>query len=378
MAVFALLALACLLCNHAEGLGFRFSDLTRRSADVADGTAVTAPFSSSELAQFNGTSLYVISDVPEAEELSFAVVHHTHTTLVATHAASESTAVLVADPMGLVHALVREPTRVTRIFPKGRRAYEKSVVDPTLLPDELAPIVSSAPSVQLRRRSLPSGCTTKPAIRVGVLHTAAASREIGGSAAIELDVRTAILEANAAVLPASGVNFTLELCVNTLLGGFEESNWPSVTLDRFVQSRAAARIKSARSCSIMILYSSIAGLGNSACGIGELPGDTAVVAGACFTPNFSFLHELGHNLACCHGTPPGPDCPDGRNAYADTRARFRTILAYRATCRGCPRVGRFSNIDGAFTWRGAKIGDASHNNAKTVNDRGAEIAQVRC
>lgn len=369
----ATVVLSLLLAAQANGVAFRFTEEGRRRALAATGDENAAPFAVHDIAAFNATQVYVTTDPPDSREVAFAVTHSDAETIVAEHVESDRLVVLIADASGAVHAMVREPTRVTRVFPKGKH-YIQTVQSTRALPDEMPPLVASAPARQLVRRTT----CEHPVIRVGVLHTAAAALEVGSSAGVELDVRTAVIEANAAVLPSSGVSFRLELCTNTLLDGFEEATRPSATLGRFSRSQAVARIKAARGCSVMVLYSSMAGLGNSACGIGELPGSYAAVASTCFTNNFSFLHELGHCCGCCHGTPPGPDCSGGRNAYADTGAGFRTILAYRSTCRGCPRVGRFSNSDSAFSWRGTAIGNAGHDNAKALNENGPVLALGQC
>ena len=126
--------------------------------------------------------------------------------------------------------------------------------------------------------------------------------------------------------------------------------------------------KERNKCDTMIFMTSLAALGYRACGVGNLPGQYAVVAADCFVDNYSFLHEFGHNLGACHG-PPARVCVEASNGYGDRGHGFRTIMAYRAVCGGanCTRVPRFSNKDPAYNWQGAPIGAAYTNNVHMHN-----------
>ena len=195
------------------------------------------------------------------------------------------------------------------------------------------------------------------------------------------EVAIAIAEANAIVFPFSGISIELELCVNELLPARSvERTIPSATLTEFSRSSAVETVRQNNKCDTMVLFSSLAALGNRACGIGYLPGEHAVVAADCFVDNYSFLHELGHNLGACHG-PPSRPCGAGANGYGDAVRGFRTILGYRSICGGsgnCTRVPRFSNKKSAFTWQGRVIGDRVSDNAWILNANKEGVASKVC
>jgi hypothetical protein len=219
-----------------------------------------------------------------------------------------------------------------------------------------------------------------------VLHTPdvlALDYYAGSSEAVRAEVAVAVAEGNAVAFPLSGVDIEIRLCANELLPAPSlEKSSARATLSAFGSSARVEQIRQRNTCDTMVLFSTLAGLGNSACGIGYLPGDHAVVAADCFVDNYSFLHEFGHNLGACHG-PPSRRCGAGANGYGDAANDFRTILAYRAICGmyhegNCTRVPRFSNKKSAFSWKGEAIGDASSDNAWILNANKEEAARRVC
>ncbi len=257
------------------------------------------------------------------------------------------------------------------------------------LPDEAEPDSTGAGDSKVRRTVCPPESNTTTAagealIRVGVLYSpqVKALPFYGGSAeAVEMDIATAVAEANAVVFPLSGVNIVLELCMVKLVLPTLERSSPSRTLHALRDSADVAALKAQNKCDAVVLMSSLAGLGNRVCGISHSPGSHSVVAADCFVDNLSFLHELGHNLGACHG-PPALVCSSGANGYADAARDFRTIMAYRAACGGlanCTRIPRFSNSARAYNWTGAPIGVAGRNDAaRLLNANSGAMAQNAC
>ena len=94
---------------------------------------------------------------------------------------------------------------------------------------------------------------------------------------------------------------------------------------------------------------------NDGCGIGNLNQTAAefqqhafmVVKVECAANNFSFAHELGHNLGSCHDRDTEPDCAGAfpySFGYRDPDGDFRTIMAYECkTGNHCPRVNARSS-----------------------------------
>ena len=265
----------------------------------------------------------------------------------------------------------------------ARRGRWTQLFDTDKLPDEEEPIFTDDPPPRRRGVCNPDRFTRdgKTVIRVGVLHTpeVLALAYYGGSSDIvRAEVAVAVAEANAIAFPLSGVDIEIELCVNELLPApsVERTN-PSATLTAFSRSSAVETVRRINKCDTMVLFSTLAALGNRACGIGFLPGEHAVVACDCFVDAFSFAHELGHNIGACHG-PPSRPCGAGANGYGG--GDFRTIMAYRAICGGgnCTRVPRFSNKKSEFTWKGQPIGNSVSNNAWILSENKEGMASKVC
>lgn len=127
--------------------------------------------------------------------------------------------------------------------------------------------------------------------------------------------------------------------------------------------------------------------GGDACGIGWIldadnykefaPKAFNVVDVDCI-PNYSFAHELGHNMGASHdrahssGTIGMYDYSYG---YQDPGNKFRTVMAYDCAA-GCPRVPYFSDPNVSFD--GSVTGVAgSENNAETLRNTRAIVASFR-
>jgi hypothetical protein len=74
---------------------------------------------------------------------------------------------------------------------------------------------------------------------------------------------------------------------------------------------------------------------------------------------FSFTHELGHNVGLQHS--------DG---YESSGGSFRTIMAYGSVVR----IDRFSNPD--LLYNGYRTGTSSQDSASILNDNGSTTASL--
>ncbi len=103
----------------------------------------------------------------------------------------------------------------------------------------------------------------------------------------------------------------------------------------------------------------------------------SVTARSCAVGNFSFAHELGHNMSAHHDPANG-----GSAAYPYAYGHFvngsyRTVMAYSSECSsGCTRVSQFSNPDVSFL--GAPTGIANaRDNHRALNNTADVVANFR-
>jgi hypothetical protein len=106
----------------------------------------------------------------------------------------------------------------------------------------------------------------------------------------------------------------------------------------------------------------------------------SVTAYSCITPNYTFGHELGHNMGSNHApedTGGGPPYLYPYSfGYKHPGRVFRTVMAYDCPSGGCPRVLYFSNP--TVQYGGLPTGTiAQHNNALSINNARNTIANWR-
>ncbi len=104
----------------------------------------------------------------------------------------------------------------------------------------------------------------------------------------------------------------------------------------------------------------------------------------CAAGNYSFGHEIGHNLGLSHDRGTANACNDkGRYnyGYRDPNANFRTIMAYNCkstqcdNIKGdtCTRIGRFASSN--LTFNGLATGTATEDAARVINEISPEVAR---
>ena len=101
------------------------------------------------------------------------------------------------------------------------------------------------------------------------------------------------------------------------------------------------------------------------------------VATPCISPNYTFGHEIGHNLGCRHA-PDDPSLGEGAFDYSfgykDFDDRFRTLMAYNCL-GGCPRLLRWSNPD--LDYEGSPLGTTEQDNTQSINGVRELVANFR-
>jgi hypothetical protein len=194
---------------------------------------------------------------------------------------------------------------------------------------------------------------------VMVVYTPAARAAAGGTIAMQALINLAVAETNtaysrSAVIPRLRLVHQEE--VNYTESGDFSTDLNRLTnpADGFMDNVHALRDAHGADLVSLIIE------GTSLCGLAWLMSNESsafqsnafsVVARVCATGNFSFGHELGHNMGLQHDRVDAP--ADGvfpySHGYVDTPHGFRDIMGVAASCGGCMRIQNFSNPDVAFS-----------------------------
>ena len=86
---------------------------------------------------------------------------------------------------------------------------------------------------------------------------------------------------------------------------------------------------------------------------------------------------MGHNLSAQHAPEDGTLSPlfPYSYAYKDLVRGFRTVMAYACVTGSCPKIPNFSNP--SVLHNGAPTGTATRNNALSINNAAATVANFR-
>lgn len=226
-----------------------------------------------------------------------------------------------------------------------------------------------------------------PATTIDLLlvYTSAAKNEMGGAAAIEAAIATAVSEMNT-VNANSGVPHTYNLA-HTAEISFTESGSSSADLSA-LRSQTDGKGDNVHQLRYIHRADLVAMISSSSyCGIGYVPSSNnyfdassgfSITGVNCMTGNLTLAHECGHNMGLHHdyfvssSTRP---CSHhhgyvNQNAQAARNKRWRTVMAYNDNCSdvfgfNCGRVPYWSNPD--VDYNGDPMGVAIGNTQPSNN-----------
>ncbi len=268
------------------------------------------------------------------------------------------------------------PVHVVRLVDAAATGGE---IDP-LLP----PIDEGAPAGDVPPIAGDDGST----IDVAVFYTPSARSAAGSDIAVQNRIALGISETNTAYAN-SGITPRLRL-VGAELTSYTESGDLSTDLSTFrgtgdgAMDEVHAR-RNALGADMMVLI--VGNAAGGACGVayvmtslsaGFASSAFSVTAYPCISPNYTFAHELGHNMGSAHAPEDGAGQPSlypYSFGYKNPSNLFRTVMAYNCT-GGCPRVLHFSNP--SVNYSGAPTGVADqHDNERSINNAALTIANWR-
>jgi len=302
---------------------------------------------------------------------------------------------------------VTTPDALFQVRYAGNGVHAVTEIDPSVFPSELPPVAapvgdkSTVPSILL-------GEDDQPSIDLLVVYTPQARTSVGGSRRMRELIQLAVAETN-----QSYENSHLDQRLNLVHYeevAYEEAGFPLALsnlthpTDGVMDNVHTLRDAYAADEVVLLIED------YTACGLAWLMTEVstdfeiyafAVVNEACAAGNYSFGHELGHNMGAQHdwyqyllssGIPPAFPYSFG---YVNASAGWRTVMAYDDACqdRGidCPRLPYWSNPD--VTWDGEPMGvpegtstgclagefdpNCDADNRKTLNATAPTVASFR-
>ncbi len=202
-----------------------------------------------------------------------------------------------------------------------------------------------------------------PVIDMLVAYTPSAKAAVGGEAAILALIQTGIANTNK-IFTDSGVNLAVRLVGVMPVKQNETSNWSgdlsslAGKTDGLWDEVHAERARlGADQVSMVAVYP-----GSTVAGIGYIKANSSTaftITKVSAFSQFSFTHELGHNVGLQHS--------DG---YVNSSGAFRTVMAYGSVTR----IGRFSNP--SLPYKNYATGTTSQNSASILNANGATTSKL--
>ncbi len=252
-------------------------------------------------------------------------------------------------------------------------------IDPLLPPVDPGPLAGDVPPI-----AGDDGST----IDVAVFYTPDARDAAGSDLAAQTRIALGVSETNTAYAN-SGITPRLRL-VGAELTTYTESGNLSTDLGAFSSTNDGkmdevhARRNALGADMVVLVVGNAAG---GACGVGYVMTSLSasfasaafsVTAYPCISPNYTFAHELGHNMGSAHAPEDGAGQASLYSysfGYKNPSNLFRTVMAYDCTS-GCPRVLHFSNP--SVNYGGAPTGVSDqHDNERSINNAALTIANWR-
>lgn len=238
----------------------------------------------------------------------------------------------------------------------------------------------AAASLSTAGRAAPNHVRGKHQIDVMVAYT---SRAASHYDQIRTDlIELAIEEANRSFADSQIDNVELRL-VHTHLTDYEENGqhfthlWRMVDRGDGIMEEIPRLRDETRADVVILIVDDPQGCGLATRVAADAEEAYAVVHHECAATSYSIAHEIGHILGARHNRPvdmsTGP-FPYG-HGFVSPDLSWRSIMSYRASCNGCPRLPVWSTPTARI--KGQYAGDALQDNARVIREQAARVAAFR-
>ena len=292
--------------------------------------------------------------------------------------------VVLSVTQDVVVGSIRWGEQLIRISPAGSGLHWLTRVDEGAFPG-CATVQAAGPGSSTASNTASSGPPVEagaaPNIDVLVVYSSQAMASAGGANAMNSLINLAVTETNQAYA-ACGVTQRLVLVhTEEMLGYVEPGSFSTILSD--LTSPTNGKLDEVHALRDTYGADAVAMICNNGqyCGQAHLmtnvgPGFQnrafSVTNYSCATGYYSFGHELGHNFGSHHDPAnAGGAAYSYSYGYRTPDNQFRTIMAYAPGTR----VKRFSSPNA--TWQGNTMGNASQDNARSLNDTAATVAAWR-
>lgn len=233
-------------------------------------------------------------------------------------------------------------------------------------------------------------------IDVLVVYTVAAATAAGGTTAMNTLIDLAKTETNTSYAN-SGITQRIRI-VHTAEVSYTESGDISTDLNNLTNTSDGFmdNVHTLRNTYAADLVALLVENGGGFCGLGWLmtsvsstfaPYGFSVIARGCATGNYTFGHELGHNMSALHDwyVDSTNNSPYTYNhGYVNVSGRWRTIMSYNDQCVAsgvsCTRIPYWSNPDVLYGGAATGVPEGSFqaaDNRKTLNNTAFTVANFR-
>ncbi len=300
-----------------------------------------------------------------------------------------TSSVVLAIRDGALAAEVRVGSAVYQVRSDGTRVHSVRQIDPRQFPAETTVVPQPGELRPDGGDQVASLVDSGSVIDVMVVYTGATRSAAGGLAAINSEIDLMIAVTNTAYAN-SGINPRLRLVHTEEVAYAETGNSGSdlgalrSSTDGNMDNVHALRNSHGADLVALIVESL------EACGVGYLNTPTAgsasfgfsVVRRLCAAGNFSFAHELAHNMGANHdrAADNGGSASAFNYGYVSPTQRWRTIMAYPTSCNNCLRVGYFSNPQNTFLGEAMGVASGQPNGADNhlqLNNAAQTVANFR-